>query len=260
MLHFPVEQLLKEPQVRGQRDLKVEDHSVSGAGSDDAPRWGLTGRRLTPKQYAQQQRRLRALQLKLEGKTFSEIADELGWSGPSGAAYAVRKAREELNASGPIENAEEIRYLSYWRLEALFQRIWPHAVGGWRDGEYVPPDLKSMKLALRIISDEIKLTGVDRLPLAEPYGGSASGVAEDEEDWPDAILVAEIDEERFRAAMARSARNEPIPVDDQPPAGYIAPRPDPVDDAPDNELDEPDSVDGSPPPPLRDPRTVFKLD
>ena len=138
--------------------------------------------------------------------------------------------------------------------------VWPKAIGETVNGKTVPPDLKSMRSALRILDAENKLMGIYDLPPAEERDGSADLAVATEEDWPDAILVIDIDQERYQAAMIQSARNEPISVDDQPPAGYIAPRPDPVDDAPDSEVDEPDSADSDPPPPVRDPRTVIKLD
>lgn len=198
--------------------------------------------------------------MRLEGKPLQEIADELGWSSPSGVSYALKRARKDLEEAGPVENAEELRQLNFWRLEKLLSIAFPPALGIGNDGKRQQPDLKSQDLVRRIIHDENRLMGVYDLPPSEGYDGSSRQASVTVPDWPDAILVTDIDEERFRAAMARSGRKEPVSVDDQPPAGYIAPRFDPVDDAPDSEADEPDSVDSDPPPPVRDPRTVFKLD
>lgn len=217
-------------------------------------------RRLTPKQREQQELRLYALQLRSEGKTFQEIADELGWSGPSGAYHAIKKAREELRESGPVEDAEELRRLNNERLDALLRRAWPLAVGYTKDGVEISPDRKWMGVVQRILNDKAKLTGVYDLPPAEAHDGLGSPASAAEPAGSAPILVADIDEERYQAAMARSAQNEPVLVDDQPPAGHIAPRPGDADDEPDTVEMEPNSVDGDTGQSVVDPRAMIKLD
>ena len=133
------------------------------AGTDrSGPSAQSTGAgRLTEKQREKQRHRQRALELHLQGWTLDQIANELGWSGPSGVSYALKQARKELNEVFPVTNAEELRQLNYWRLEALPQEVWPHAVGETVDGIPVPPDAKSLRLALRILDEENKLMGLN---------------------------------------------------------------------------------------------------
>jgi hypothetical protein len=136
---------LKEPQVVVQMRLKEvpetrsndqDDHNESFDGSYPPDIEGIiheqdrkAGRPLTPTHLVQHERRQRALMLRTAGVTFEAIAQELGWSWPSGAHYAVRKARQELNAAAPIENAEELRSLNYERLNVMLSRAWPLAMG-----------------------------------------------------------------------------------------------------------------------------------
>ena len=243
--------------MKNSKERKKSTHSAELSGPLAK---ATAGGSLTEKQREKQHRRQRALRLYSEGWTLEKIADELGWAGPSGVSYALKQARKEVNEAFPIENAAELRQLQYARLEELFRAVWPQAIGETVNGKPVPPELKSMRTALRILDAESKLMGIYDLPPAEGHDDSADHATATEEDWPDAILVIDIDQERYQAAMTQSARNEPISVDDQSPAGYIAPRPDPVHDEPDGEVDEPDIVDSGPPPPVRDPRTVIKLD
>jgi len=60
--------------------------------------------------------------------------------------------------------------------------------------------------------------------------------------------------------MAQRARNEPISVEGQPPAGYSAPRPGAVDDEPETVEMEPNSVDPVTGEPTFDPRVALKAD
>lgn len=241
--------------------MKAEAHSVPGDDHGRPLNWGLAGPQFTPKQREQQARRQCALQMRSEGKTLQEIADELGWSSPSGVSYALKRARKELNEVAPVENAQELRRINNERLDALLVRAWPLAVGyTTKEGVRVPPDRKWIGVVQRIIDDKNKLMGVYDLPPAGGHDGSASQPFAAEPAGPEPILTLYFDEERRQAAMAQSAHNEPISVDDQPPAGYIAPRPGDVDDEPETVEMEPNSVDPVTGEPIFDPRAALKSD
>ncbi len=237
--------------------MKSRGHSVSGAAAGGTTGAGSSDGRLTPKQQEQQQRRQRALELHSEGKTLQEIADQLGWSSPSGVSYALKVARKELSEAGPVEDLLELRRIHYARLEELFSRVYPLALGGIRDGKRVPPDPKYVRLALRIMADENELLGLNVTPDEgiEQAPPNPSGGYVGREGRP--VLVVDFDQQGYEAAKRRRAqpgRDELVAVDDQPPAGYIAPRPDDRGDEPE-ELDlAPNSVDPRTGQPVHDPR------
>jgi hypothetical protein len=242
--------------------------TVDGAPESDATAHEIgfpLGRGLTPGQFRQQQRRQRALQLRHEGRSFAEIARELGWSGPSGASYAVSRARKELHASGPLENADEIRALNYERLNALLASVMPRALGGIKDGQHIPPDLKYARQTLRIIAEITDLMGARALPEQRAPDASRTTVQRytSAETGPAPILDIKFDKELFEAARRKNAaggQHKPISVDQQPPAGYIAPRPTDTDTEIEPVVMEPNSVDPVTGVPVFDPRVAIKLD
>lgn len=227
--------------------LKQRRHSGSGAAGSGTTRGGSAGSLLTPKQREQQQRRQRALKMHLEGKTLQTIADELGWSGPSGASYALKMARRELREASPVEDLPMLRRLYLLRLEEMLSRVFPLALGGTnRNGEHIPPSLKHAREARRIMADMNKLMGLNVRPeeaaALVSQGMAQPGVG----DYPGAVMVVDFDGPAYEEAMRRKARqasDERVFVDDQPPAGRIAPRL--SDDAtePEEMVFEPNSVD-----------------
>jgi hypothetical protein len=249
-------------QLRDPIDLKERTHSASVTDLDGAPGGAAAGGRLTPKQREQQLRRQRALELRSEGKTLTEIADELGWSAPSGVSYALKVARKELREAAPVEDLKELRRLHFARFEEMFSRAYPLAVGGMRDGKQVPPSPKYMRLALRILADETELMGLkvdpDEVLEAASQGITQPGAGNDAAP----VMVVDFDKQQFEAARRRSgrlARDEPIFVDDQPPAGYIAPRPG-ANGAPEDVALEPNSVDPRTGQRVFDPRVAVRRD
>lgn len=242
--------------------MKDREHSVSGAGLGSAPGGAAAGGRPTPKQREQQRRRQRALELRTEGKTLTEIADELGWSGPSGVSYALKRARKEPREAAPVEDLEELRNIQYARLEEMFSRAYPLALGGRRNGELVPPDPKYLKIARQILADETELLGLNVDPaevFAEaalrPTQPSVAGGAEP-------VIVVDFDEQRYREAMRRSTAPTPdLSIgDDQPPAGRIAARPGDSHTEPENTELAPNSTDPVTGQPVFDPRVALKRD
>jgi hypothetical protein len=272
---------LKEPQVVVQMALKEvpetrsnsqDDHNESFDGSYSPDIEGTiheqyrkAGRPLTTTHLVQQERRQRALTLRTAGATFEAIAQELGWSGPSGAHYAVKKARQELNAAAPIENAEELRSVHYARLNELLSRVWPSAMGGTIDGRYIPPNIKSVREARLIVAQITDLMGVKALPEERSVGASwqtnQGGTFGPGESGP--VLYGYWDEEKVLADMGKKRTgtfNERWNIEEKPPAGYIAPRHRGVGSEVEDEMPEPNSVDERTGEPIFDPRVALESD
>ena len=74
-----------------------------------------------PKRTEVAVRRVKTLELRAQGKTWAEIANELGWSDPSNARKGYIQALEELV---PSETRERVRKLHNLRLETLQRKCW----------------------------------------------------------------------------------------------------------------------------------------
>ena len=114
--------------------------------------WTKHGTR--PKRARLTERRRRALELRMEGFTFSEIARQVGYASPSGAYEAVSTALD----SAVVDAADEFRKLHIARLEALLVGLWSAA----REGQ-----LGAVDRALKLLDREAKLLGLDLPPQPE---------------------------------------------------------------------------------------------
>src|SRR4051794_21760522 len=72
------------------------------------------------------QKAQRALDMRLGGKTYREIADELGYKNPGGVYEIVRKAIAKITR----DSAEDLRALETQRLDKLLGAVWPIAMTG----------------------------------------------------------------------------------------------------------------------------------
>ncbi|MCY4108841.1 MAG: hypothetical protein OXG11_07425 [Chloroflexi bacterium] len=108
--------------------------------------WTTDGTR--PKRARLTERRRRALELRIRGMTFAEIAHEVGYASPSGAYEAVKAALD----SAVFDAADEYRKLHVARLEALLNSIWNAA----REGK-----LGAIDRALKVLERQAKLLGLD---------------------------------------------------------------------------------------------------
>jgi hypothetical protein len=82
--------------------------------------------RKTRSELAVKERHRQALELRLAGNTFQEIADALGYKSKHGAFDAVGGALKEIIR----EPAEDLRKLELQRLDALHGALWASAVKG----------------------------------------------------------------------------------------------------------------------------------
>lgn len=192
-----------------------------------------------------------------------EIADELGWSSPGGVSYALKIARKEFREIGPVEDVEELRRLQLERYDALLVQYYPRALGGYRNGELVQPSIKHARIALRIMGEINEVAGVNMSP-DEAFECASQAVAEPAVSGDRRpVMLVDFDKNRYEEALRRSAesaRDELVAVDDQPPAGRIAPRPsDDVVGAENGGL-EPNSIDPRTGEPIFDPRVALKRD
>ncbi len=101
-----------------------------------------------PKRVRLTERKRRALELRLQGLSFFEIAQKVGYASPSGAYEAVKTALD----SAVVDAAGEFRKVHVARLEALLEGIWSAARGG---------NLGAVDRALKVLEREAKLLGLD---------------------------------------------------------------------------------------------------
>lgn len=97
--------------------------------------------------YDRAQRRREALQYRLTGASYQEIADQMG----SDRKAVSRWVREEL-ANIPKLEADELRQQEVERLDLLTKAVWQHAMAG---------DPTAIDKALKIIDRRAKLLGLD---------------------------------------------------------------------------------------------------
>jgi transcriptional regulator len=95
---------------------------------------------------AEKQRRV--LELRKEGLTLQQIADELGYACPSGAHKALTRALEHMLR----EPVEEVRALECARLDAMWQKAWSRLKRG---------NVNAIDVLLRIMTRRSKLLGLD---------------------------------------------------------------------------------------------------
>ncbi|MFJ4631286.1 hypothetical protein [Streptomyces sp. NPDC088847] len=100
------------------------------------------------RQLAEDTRQARALELAAAGKTYSEIAAELGYADKSGARKLVQRAL----AARADPSAAQLRVIQGVQLEMLMRAVWPKAMQG---------DTESVREAVRISERYSKLHGLD---------------------------------------------------------------------------------------------------
>lgn len=90
----------------------------------------------------------KVIELRRAGLTWTTIAQQTGYSGPSGAYKAYQRAAERLIRP----NLEEHRDMELDRLDRLQAAVWTRAAGG---------DVKAIDSVLRIIDRRARLLGLD---------------------------------------------------------------------------------------------------
>lgn len=90
-------------------------------------------------------RRREALAMRQRGKSFQEIADELGYSSRGAASSDISKMIKEL----PQENAHNLRKIEVERMDQLLDAMWDKAMKG--DGWAVDRCLKIMERRAKLL-------------------------------------------------------------------------------------------------------------
>lgn len=97
------------------------------------------------------ERRAKAIRMKINGSTYTEIADELGYSSRGSACSDVRRALEKHVIEEGLA-VEAWRELELARLDVLQKAIWPEAMEG---------SPRAIETALKILDRRAKLLGLD---------------------------------------------------------------------------------------------------
>lgn len=104
--------------------------------------------RTSVRRLAAHERQIRALELRRQGKSFPEIARELGYRGVASAYDAVMGAlRATLR-----EPAEQVRALELERLDIMLNAVWPAALEG---------DIAAQQQVLRLMDRRARYLGLD---------------------------------------------------------------------------------------------------
>lgn len=96
-------------------------------------------------------RRAKAIRLKIDGYTYTEIAEELGYSSRGSANSDIRRALEKHVIEEGLA-VEAWRELELARLDVLQKAIWPEAMKG---------SPRAIETALKILDRRAKLLGLD---------------------------------------------------------------------------------------------------
>lgn len=150
--------------------------------------------RTSPRRIAAAERRRRALQLKLAGATFEQIArtptDAANgdhrplYSSRQRAHEAVQKALKEIQAE-TRGSAEELRTLELARLESMQMALWPSTRPtkpvsqeckgcGAEVTMYREPDKEAVDRVIKIMERRAKYLGLDVKGIEQDHGKAAS--------------------------------------------------------------------------------------
>lgn len=101
-------------------------------------------------QVAARRREARAVEMRMEGETYSQIASGLGYADASGARKAVQRGL----AQAPKEAAREFVVLQYERLNDMLHAVWDTATDDTH-----PEHIRAIEKALSIMDRMDRLVG-----------------------------------------------------------------------------------------------------
>lgn len=113
---------------------------------------------MSPRRINAVEKQRRALELRMAGRTWQEIADTVGYANHSGAIHAVSTALSKT-LEAP---ASRYRALTLERLTKVLQVHWPTMLQG---------DMAAGRMVLQTIGDIRKLLGLDAPVQVEHAGG-----------------------------------------------------------------------------------------
>lgn len=106
------------------------------------------GKKTSPDAARAKAKAAKALELRMEGKTFEAIAKEVGYKGKQGAYDAVKRSLDAITR----EPAEELIKLDLERLDVLWQIQYMNAQVG---------DVQAMAACMKIMERRAKMLGLD---------------------------------------------------------------------------------------------------
>ena len=119
--------------------------------------------KLSPRRIDAIHRQQQALELRMAGRTWQEIADTLGYANHTGALAAVKKALQ----STLQPPADHFRSLTLERLTKILQVHWPLMLQG---------DANATRLCLQTIKDMRELMGLDSPAQVEHTGADGAPI------------------------------------------------------------------------------------
>ena len=119
--------------------------------------------KLSPRRIDAQQKQQQAMELRMAGRTWQEIADHLGYASHTGAYEAVKVALSRSNH----EAAEDYRSLTIGRLTKILQVHWPLMLQA---------DNNSTRLCLQTIKDMREILGLDSPSKFEHTGADGAPI------------------------------------------------------------------------------------
>ena len=119
--------------------------------------------KLSPRRIDAQQKQQQAMELRMAGRTWQEIADHLGYASHTGAYEAVKVALSRSNH----EAVEDYRSLTIGRLTKILQIHWPLMLQA---------DNNSTRLCLQTIKDMREVLGLDSPSKFEHTGADGAPI------------------------------------------------------------------------------------
>ena len=113
-----------------------------------------------------QMRAMQALELRIKGMQWGDIAKQTGYPSPANAYRAAKNLLDKRQA----ESVDEYRRIEDIRLDALLQAIWLLAIGNplASDSKLHKPNLFAVDRVLAICERRARLFGLDIKPEADP--------------------------------------------------------------------------------------------
>jgi len=105
------------------------------------------------------ERERRALDLMVAGATYKQIATVLGLRGAGSAVQLCQRALAKRAVEFSATTLAQARALYVDRLESLYRRWLPMALGSVAQG--VPPDPKAAEIVLKVMEREARVLGLD---------------------------------------------------------------------------------------------------
>lgn len=139
-----------------------------------------------------QNRQQTALQLRLAGHSYDEIADRVGYADRRSAWHAVQRILDRQEAEG----VDALRRIEGRRLDAVLAAVWPAAMAG---------DLAAIDRVLKVSARRAALYGLDMQTVAvRVAAGSGDSLAELKREW---LQIREISAAPVVDALAWSTQD-----------------------------------------------------